>query len=99
VSDQFNIYDAKTQLSKLVERVEGGEEIVLARNGRPVAKIVPIQRRTSPRVPGGWEGKVWIADDFDDPDGEWGEAIDDMYRKWGIDPEEAGPRVAIVDPE
>lgn len=92
MADQFNIYEAKTQLSKLVERVEAGDEIVLARNGKPVAKIVPLQRRTEPRRPGALAGKIWIADDFDDPGGEWGEAIDEMYRNWGIDPEEAGPR-------
>ena len=97
MSDQFNIYEAKTQLSRLVERVEGGEEIVIARNGRPVARLVPVQRRTSPRVPGGWEGRVWMADDFDDPGGEWGEMIDDWYRKLGIDPDEAGPRTPHVD--
>jgi prevent-host-death family protein len=97
VQDQFNIYEAKTQLSKLVERVENGDEIVLARNGKPVAKIVPLRRRTEPRQPGGWEGKGWMADDFDAPDGEWDEAIDEMYRNWGIDPEKAGPRRAVVD--
>ncbi|MBV9312526.1 MAG: type II toxin-antitoxin system Phd/YefM family antitoxin [Pseudonocardia sp.] len=97
MQDQFNIYEAKTQLSKLVERVENGDEIVLARNGKPVAKIVPLRRRTEPRQPGGWEGKGWMADDFDAPDGEWDEAIDEMYRNWGIDPEKAGPRRAVVD--
>ncbi len=65
-----------------MERVEAGDEIVLARNGRPVAKIVPLQRRTEPRVPGALAGKIWIADDFDDPGGEWGESIDEMYRNW-----------------
>lgn len=79
MADQFNIYEAKTQLSKLVERVETGEEIVLARNGRPVARIVPLQRRTEPRQPGGWEGKIWIADDFDDPGGEYDEIVELMY--------------------
>ncbi|MGI8817017.1 MAG: type II toxin-antitoxin system Phd/YefM family antitoxin [Pseudonocardia sp.] len=95
MENQFNIYEAKTQLSKLVERVEAGDEIVLARNGKPVAKIVPLQRRTEPRQPGGWEGRIWMADDFDDPGGEWGEMIDDFYRKRGIDPDEAGPRMPV----
>ncbi len=63
MTEQVNVYDAKTHLSKLLERVEAGEEIVIARNGRPVARLVPAQRRREPRVPGGWEGRVWIADD------------------------------------
>lgn len=84
---QVNVYEAKTQLSKLLEQVEAGDEIVIARNGKPVARLVPAQRRKSPRVPGGWEGKVWMADDFDDPGGEYDEIIDEWYRKLGADPE------------
>ncbi len=82
---QVNVYEAKTQLSKLLEEVEGGGEVVIARNGKPVARLVPLQRSRPDRVPGGWEGKVWIADDFDDQGGEWGEMIDDLYRKLGAD--------------
>jgi prevent-host-death family protein len=70
VNEQVNVYEAKTHLSKLLERVEAGEEIVIARNGRPIARLVPTQRIRSPRQPGGWEGKGWIADDFDEPDQE-----------------------------
>jgi prevent-host-death family protein len=51
----------------LLKRVEGGEEIVIARSGQPVAKLVPLRQRTEPRQPGGWEGQVWIAPDFDAP--------------------------------
>jgi len=85
VPKQVNVYEAKTQLSKLLEEVEGGGEVVIARNGKPVARLVPLQRSRPDRVPGGWEGKVWIADDFDDQGGEWGEMIDDLYRKLGAD--------------
>lgn len=67
---QVNVYEAKSQLSKLLEQVENGDEIIIARNGRPVARLVPLQRRTSPRVPGAWKGKVWMADDFDETDEE-----------------------------
>ena len=67
---QVNVYEAKSQLSKLLEQVENGDEIIIARNGRPVARLVPLQRRTSPRVPGAWKGKVWMADDFDESDEE-----------------------------
>lgn len=62
----INIYDAKTQLSKLVARVEAGEEITLARNGKPVARLVPLGRRTAPRVPGALKGQIVIHDDFDE---------------------------------
>jgi prevent-host-death family protein len=70
VEKQVNVYEAKSQLSKLLEQVENGDEIVIARNGRPIAKLVPLQRRTEPRVPGAWQGKVWMADDFDETDEE-----------------------------
>jgi len=99
VERQVNVYEAKTQLSKLLEQVEAGDEIIIARNGKPVARLVPVQRRASPRVPGGWKGKVWMADDFDDAGVEHGEIIDEFYRKRGIDPDEAGPREIASDVE
>lgn len=70
-----NIHDAKTHLSRLIERVEAGEEITLARAGRPVAKLVPYARRLQPREPGLWSGRVRIADDFDAPLPEFDEAF------------------------
>jgi len=63
--DVVNIHHAKTQLSRLIERVEAGEEIVIARNGTPVAKLVPIVLQ--PRQPGRLKGKVKISPQFDDP--------------------------------
>jgi len=63
-----NIHEAKTHLSRLIERVETGEEVVIARAGRPVARLVPFRARTSPRVPGQWRGRVRIAPDFDQTD-------------------------------
>lgn len=60
-----NIHEAKTHLSRLVERVERGDEVVIARAGRPVARLVPFRPRTAPRVPGLWRGRVAIASDFD----------------------------------
>ena len=60
-----NVHDAKTHLSRLLERVEAGEEITLARAGRPIAKLVPFQRRTTPRTPGLWKGKLKLAPDWD----------------------------------
>ena len=61
-----NLYDAKTRLSELVEQAAAGEEIVICKAGKPRARLVPIALPAR-RVPGGWEGRVWIADDFDDP--------------------------------
>jgi prevent-host-death family protein len=63
----INVHAAKTHLSQLLARVEAGEELVLARAGRPVARLVPFQVTGAPRKFGGWRGRVWIADDFDAP--------------------------------
>ena len=57
------MHEAKTQLSRLLQEVEEGEEIVIARNGTPVAKLVPHVEERKPREPG-W-GKIWISPDFD----------------------------------
>ena len=65
MADLINIHEAKTHFSRLVERVEAGEELVIARAGRPVARLVPIATRTEPRRPGQWRGRVVIAPDFD----------------------------------
>ena len=62
-----NIYEAKTQLSRLVERAAAGEEIVIARAGKPRARLVALPSKPPKRVPGRWKGKVWISDDFNDP--------------------------------
>lgn len=62
-----NIFEAKTQLSKLVQRAENGEEIILARAGKPVARLTQLQPEKKPIVYGLMKGKIWIADDFDDP--------------------------------
>lgn len=61
-----NVYEAKVQLSRLLRRVEAGEEIVIARDGRPVARMVGVAA-AGPRRYGVGEGKVWIAEDFDAP--------------------------------
>ncbi len=62
-----SLYDAKTHLSDLVDRAAAGEEIVIAKNGAPKARLVPLARKPILRQPGGWEGKVWISPNFDDP--------------------------------
>lgn len=62
-----SLYEAKTNLSALVERAAAGEEIIITKNGVPKARLVPMPKVTLPRQPGGWEGRVWMSDDFDDP--------------------------------
>ncbi|HET7275712.1 MAG TPA: type II toxin-antitoxin system Phd/YefM family antitoxin [Longimicrobiaceae bacterium] len=67
MSDTFNLYEAKTHLSKLVERAADGEEIIIAKSGEPKARLVPLQSVREPRKPGALKGKIWVSDDFDDP--------------------------------
>ena len=60
------MHEAKTKLSQLVERAEAGEEIVIARNGEPVARLVPVATVTSlALVRGNWRGRLRVADDFE----------------------------------
>ena len=60
------MHEAKTHLSRLLEAVEAGEDVVIARAGRPIARLVPAHTRTQPRTPGSWRGRVFIAEDFDE---------------------------------
>jgi prevent-host-death family protein len=62
-----NIYEAKTKLSKLVDLAAAGQEIIIARNGKPVARLTTLKEEKRPLVYGLLEGEGWIADDFNDP--------------------------------
>ena len=62
-----NLYEAKTQLSKLVERAAKGEEVIIAKAGEPKARLVPLARPVKHRKPGDWKGRIAIEPDFDDP--------------------------------
>jgi prevent-host-death family protein len=64
----LNIQQAKTHLSRLVEQALAGEEIVIAKAGRPCVQLTPYAPERTVRSPGGWEGKIWIAPDFDAED-------------------------------
>jgi prevent-host-death family protein len=65
---QVNIHQAKTQLSKLVEAAAQGEEIIIAKSGKPLARLVQfVQSEMPPRKPGALKGKIWISEGFDDP--------------------------------
>lgn len=65
---QVNVHEAKTQLSRLLQAVEDGEEVVIARAGKPVAKLVPHARDGKPRAPGWAEDRIEILDGFDEYD-------------------------------
>lgn len=63
--DAVDIHEAKTHLPRLLDRVKQGEEIVIAKAGKPVAKLVPYREQSKPRAPGYWRGRVRMAEDFD----------------------------------
>lgn len=66
----INIHQAKTQLSKLLEEVSLGKEVIIAKAGKPVARLTAFKEEIKPRQPGLWKGKIWISDDFNEEDKE-----------------------------
>jgi prevent-host-death family protein len=62
----LNLYEAKTQLSALVDAAAAGAEIVIAKHGKPMAKLVPV-KNVAKRKPGRLKGKIWMSPDFDAP--------------------------------
>ena len=72
-----NISQAKAELSALIEEVRKGNEVILAKAGKPVAKLVAYRGPARPRKPGALAGKIWIAPDFDT-------LPDDMARAFGM---------------
>ena len=77
---QVNVHHAKTHLSMILADVEKGQEIILARDGKPIAKIIPFSERRNriSNIFGDLKGKIWIADDFDDP------LPDELMKEWGL---------------
>jgi prevent-host-death family protein len=65
MTEVVNMHQAKSSLSRLVERALAGEDVVIARNGEPVVRLVPILQKREPRIPGRSKGRIWIAPDFD----------------------------------
>lgn len=76
MSETVNMHQAKTSLSRLVERALAGEEIVIARNGEPLVKLVPIEKDPPRRIPGKYKGKIWISPDFEFTDEEIAELFE-----------------------
>jgi prevent-host-death family protein len=74
-----NIHDAKTRLSQLISRALAGEEVIIARAGDPLVRLVPVHQDTRPRQGGQLKGQIWMAEDFDalDP------AIDQLFARDG----------------
>jgi prevent-host-death family protein len=64
-AEAINIHEAKTHLSRLVDRAAAGEEIIISKSGEPKARLGPIPKTPTPRKPGRWRGRVVIHDDFD----------------------------------
>jgi len=65
--NQINIHQAKTQFSRLIERVAAGEEIIIAKSGKPIARLVPYVPKRAVRRPGSMRGKIRIKKNFDAP--------------------------------
>ncbi|HST56368.1 MAG TPA: type II toxin-antitoxin system Phd/YefM family antitoxin [Solirubrobacteraceae bacterium] len=70
MSRPVSVTEAKTQLSRLIERAEAGEEIIIRRGQKPVVKLTAYTPERKRRVPGDLRGKIWMSDDFDEPDEE-----------------------------
>ncbi len=70
-----NISQAKAELSALIEAVQKGNEVIIAKAGKPVARLVPFQGLARPRTPGSMRGEIWIAPDFDELPDELAEAF------------------------
>ena len=79
MAEIVNMHQAKSSLSRLVERAIAGEEVVIASNGEPLVKLVPVSKERKPRVPGRYKDGIWIAPDCFDPMSE--EELD-LWEKW-----------------
>jgi prevent-host-death family protein len=69
VAEPIGLYDAKTRLSELVDEAAAGREFTIAKSGKPMARLVPLEKPDlrALRKPGGAKGRIWMADDFDAP--------------------------------
>jgi len=67
---KYNIAEAKAHFSELVQRALLGEEVVIAKDSKPILKLVPLEKPVQPRKPGSAKGRIWMAPDFDElPEG------------------------------
>jgi prevent-host-death family protein len=84
MNEIVNVHEAKTHLSRLPERVAEGEEIVIGKAGKPVAKLIPYKTSREPRKPGALKGQIWMADDWDSD--EVNRVIEDLFYGSKIEP-------------
>jgi prevent-host-death family protein len=80
-AEQFNMHEAKTKLSRIIERVERGEEIIISRAGKPVAKVVPLRSTAGRRGRGSLRGKLVLTPDWDSA-----ETNEDIAKQFGLAP-------------
>ena len=78
MAEIVNMLQAKSSLSRLVARAVAGEEIVIARNGEPLVRLVPVAKVPKRRIPGRSKGKIWISPDFEFTDAE----IEELFEGW-----------------
>jgi prevent-host-death family protein len=76
MSEVVNMHQAKTTLSRLVERALAGEDVIIGRNGTPLVRLVPVPAQRQPRTPGKLKGQIWISPDFEFTE----EELDDFER-------------------
>lgn len=76
MTQTVNMHQAKSTLSRLVERALAGEDVVIARNGEPLVRLVPVPKERKPRIPGRGKGKIWIGPDFEFTDAEIAELFE-----------------------
>ena len=69
----FNIADAKARFSELVQKAMIGDEVIIAKDNKPVAKLVPLVVSGKARKPGSAKGEIWVAPDFDATPAEFGD--------------------------
>lgn len=79
LAHEYNIHETKTHLSKILERVEHGEEVIINRAGHPVAKIVPLPQTVNRTSRGMFRGQIQYADDWDSD-----ETNDEIAEEWGL---------------
>jgi len=76
MTETVNMHQAKSTLSRLVERALAGEDVIIARNGKPLVRLVPVPKTRKPRVPGRGKGKIWISPNFEFTDAEIAELFE-----------------------
>lgn len=66
----YSVDDLRTSVEEIKAKLEAGDELVLDSDGAPLAKVIPLRHPGREKIFGAWKGKVWVSDDFDEPDEE-----------------------------